>query len=268
MKKLALVLGGGSAKGYAHIGVLKVLEKHGIKPDLIVGTSMGALVGGMYAAGKSVNEMEEMTKSVTSLGGFSLISTLFKGNLLSADKITKVITKELGEAAHSDCKIPFVAIATELKTGKEKRFDKGLLRDSILSSTAIPGVFPKHKVGDKYYVDGGMVNNLGEDVARELMPDAVVLSVDVIGQYEKQLEALKLKTLEHILNVSTMRTQMITEMKPNLADLRIIITQPTVSLLDFSAETVQRAIRNGKNATTRNITKIKELLGMETNLKK
>ena len=91
MKKLALVLGGGSAKGYAHIGVIKQLEKQGLKPDLIVGTSMGALVGGMYAAGKKIEEIEQMALKFTSMGSFSLISTLFKDNILNIDKIKKIL---------------------------------------------------------------------------------------------------------------------------------------------------------------------------------
>ena len=94
MKKLALVLGGGAAKGYAHIGVIKVLEKHGIKPDLIVGTSMGALVGGMYAVGKDTSYMEKLVSKFNSLGNFSLISTLFKGNILNIKKVTKILDDE------------------------------------------------------------------------------------------------------------------------------------------------------------------------------
>ena len=84
MKKLALVLGGGASKGYAHIGVIKVLEKNGLKPDLIVGTSMGALVGALYAIGKDVPYMERLVSNFNSIGNFSLLSTLFKGNVLWA----------------------------------------------------------------------------------------------------------------------------------------------------------------------------------------
>ena len=90
MKKLALVLGGGSAKGYAHIGVIKVLERHGIKPDLIVGTSMGALVGAMYALGRDVPYMENLVSTFNSIGSFSLISTIFKGNVLNINKVKKI----------------------------------------------------------------------------------------------------------------------------------------------------------------------------------
>ena len=94
MKKLALVLGGGAAKGYAHIGVLKVLEKNGLKPDLIVGTSMGALVGGMYACGKSSEHIEKLVANFNSIGNFSLISTIFKGNVLNINKVKKILDKE------------------------------------------------------------------------------------------------------------------------------------------------------------------------------
>ena len=94
MKKFALVLGGGAAKGYAHIGVIKTLEKHGIKPDLIVGTSMGALVGAMYATGKSVEYMEQLVSQFNNIGNFSLVSTLFKGNVLNISKSNSPVSRE------------------------------------------------------------------------------------------------------------------------------------------------------------------------------
>ena len=122
MKKLALVLGGGAAKGYAHIGVLKVLEKNGIKPDLIVGTSMGALVGGMYALGKTTEELEKMASKFNSIGGFSLYGTLFKGNVLNIAKVKKIFNENFKDTKQEETQIKFVAIATDLKKGEPKIF--------------------------------------------------------------------------------------------------------------------------------------------------
>lgn len=260
MKKLALVLGGGAAKGYAHIGVLKELEKHGIVPDLIVGTSMGALVGGMYAAGKSVAQLEKLASNFNSLGSFDLISTLFKDNMLNINKVKKILDKELENKTYKDCKIKFVSIATNIETGEETRFDSGLIKEGVLASISIPGVFPRCKLNGKLYADGGIVNNLPEDIAREIMPDAVIVSVDVIGDYAKQVETCKLKTLESVLNAMTIFITNTIKQKPQYADLRLTMSMPSVSQLDFRSTTSEKTIRKGQLFTKKHIAKIEELL--------
>ena len=262
MKKLALVLGGGAAKGYAHIGVLKVLEKHGIKPDLIVGTSMGALIGGMYAAGMPINEMKNVAENFNSIGSFSIISTLFKGNLINTKKVNKLLEKKFNGKKHEDCDIPFVAVATELNTGKEMHFSSGLMSESVMASISIPGVFPYVKLGENLYCDGGLLNNLAEDVARKMMPDAVVVSVDVLGDYAKIYEKCKFKTLGSFINSNTLMLTNAIKNKPKYADVRITITQPTVHQLDFDGKKVSKTISHGVTAANKNIKQIKELLGV------
>lgn len=262
MKKLALVLGGGAAKGYAHIGVLKVLEKHGIKPDLIIGTSMGALVGGIYSAGFSTEKMTELAEKFNSIGSFSLISTLFKGNIINTNRVKKLIEKQLGETKHEDCDIKFVSIAAELSTGKEKHFTTGLLKNSIMASISIPGIFPSVQIGEHEYCDGGILNNLAENVARDLMPDAVVVSVDVLGDYAKIVEKSKFKALSTLINANTLMLTNAMKNKPILADVRLTITQPKVKQLDFNGKHVQSIISHGVTETNKYIKKIKELLGV------
>lgn len=262
MKKLALVLGGGAAKGYAHIGVIKVLEKHGIKPDLIVGTSMGALVGGMYAMGKDVAYMEKLISKFNSIGNFSLVSTLFKGNVLNINKVKKILNNEFGTLKHKDAPIKFVCVATDMKTGCPKNFYEGSLKDNIMASISIPGIFPSVKTEESIYCDGGLVNNLAEDVAREIMPDAVLVSVDVIGEYSKQVEHLKFKTMENLLNAITIMTQNVVKNKPILADIRITLSLPSVSMMNFSSELAVKTIKRGEAVGKKHIAQIKELLGV------
>ena len=262
MKKLALVLGGGSAKGYAHIGVIKVLEKHGIRPDLIVGTSMGALIGGMYACGKDIPYMERLISKFNSLGNFSLISTIFKGNVLNINKVKKILDREFAETKQEETPIKFACVATNMKTGEPKNFTSGKLKDNVMASISIPGIFPNAKINGEVYCDGGLVNNLAEDVARELMPDAVVLSVDVIGEYSKQVEHIKFKTLENLINSITIMTQNVVKNKPVLADIRLTLSLPQVSMLNFSSELGLKTIKKGELIANKNIKKIKELLGV------
>ena len=262
MKKLALVLGGGAAKGYAHIGVIKVLEKHGIKPDLIVGTSMGALVGAMYATGKDVQYMEKLVGKFNGIGNFSLISTLFKGNVLNINKVKKIFNQEFSNALQETTQIKFVCVATDMKTGEPKNFTQGLLKDNVMASISIPGIFPSMKIGENVYCDGGLVNNLAEDVAREILPDAVIVSVDVIGEYSKQVEKLKFKTMENLINAITIMTQNVVKNKPILADVRLQLSLPQVSLMNFSSDLAPKTIHKGELLAKKHIEEIKELLGV------
>lgn len=265
MKKLALVLGGGAAKGYAHIGVLKVLEKYGLKPDLIVGTSMGALVGGLYATGKTCQDLEQLALKFNSLGNFSLMSALFKGNILNIKKVNRILDKEFGQTKQEDTKIKFVAVATDIKKGTPKFFETGVLKDNVRASISIPGIFPTVTIDGNVYCDGGVVNNLAEDVAREIMPDAVIVSVDVIGEYSKQVEKHKIKTLENLINALTIMTQNVVKNKPTLANVRITLSMPNVSILNFSAETAEKTINKGVIETKKRIKEIKNLLLGENN---
>lgn len=262
MKKFALVLGGGAAKGYAHIGVIKALEKQGLKPDLIVGTSMGALVGGLYAMGKEISYLEELVSKFNSIGNFSLYSTLFNGNVLNISKVRKIFSKEFGETKQEDTPIKFICVATDMLTGKPKNFEVGSLKDNIMASIAIPGVFPTVHIGSRVYADGGLVNNLPEDVAREFLPDAVVVSVDVIGEYSKQVEHHKIKTMANLINAINIMTQNTVKNKPVLADIRIEMSLPKVSMLNFSSELGLKTIKSGTRITNKYMEQIKELIGV------
>ena len=263
MKKFALVLGGGSAKGFAHIGVLKVLEKHGLKPDLIVGTSMGALVGAGYVCGNDLLDLEKIALKFNSIGYVNLYTALFKDNVISIGKIKKTLDKMIGTKKIEELPIKYVAVATELNTGNEYLFTEGDLVTAVLASTSMPAVFPRVKIGQNYYCDGGLVNNLAEDVARRIMPDAVIVSVDVIGDYAKQIEKMRIKSIETILNACTLMTTNVIKNRKQDADIRIEISQPHISQMDFRKENVEKSIKKGENITRKYVQQIKDLLGIK-----
>lgn len=260
MKKFALVLGGGASKGYAHVGVLKVLEENGIKPDLIVGTSMGAMVGGMYALGKTISELENMAFGFKSIGRFSLSTTLSKGHLLNVDKVKSFLIKNAGDEKIESCNIKFASVATDLGNAKSHVFKHGKIRDAIMASISIPCLFPNFVVNGKEYCDGGLTDQVPEDIAKKLMPDAIIISVDPLGDYTKQKESNKLKLVETALNASMIMVTNNVLSKGILADLRISISQPEVSQTDFSKKTAQIAIANGEKSCKKYIKRIKELL--------
>ena len=262
MKKLALVLGGGATKGYAHIGVIKVLEDNGIKPSLIVGTSMGAVVGGVYASGKTTEHLIRISKQLTKnkIMDFNIFSALFTTGIMSGKKLKKVLYQEIGNVTHSELKIPFVAIATNILNGSCVLLQDGLVLDSILASTAIPGVYPMIDEDNQILCDGGLVNNVADDVAKKLAKDYVILSVDVIGDYYKQVENTKIKVMGATVNSLTLMQTQITKLKGNFSDIRLKITQPDVSQMSFDVESIEKSIDYGIKSMQRNVTKLKKLL--------
>ncbi|MBQ7798325.1 MAG: patatin-like phospholipase family protein [Clostridia bacterium] len=262
MKKLALVLGGGASKGYAHIGVLKVLEDNGIKPSLIVGTSMGAIIGGAYTSGLNCDYLIEISKKLTrkKLMDFNLFSTFFSSSIMSGKKLKRVLKQEIGDITHADLYIPFVAIATDIMDGKLVILKQGDVVDNILASSAIPGVYPIVQKNNQTLCDGGLLNNVPDDIARDLRHDYIVLSVDVIADYKKQVESSKIKIMGLTINALTLMQTQITKLKGNNSDLRVNISQPDVSQMSFDEQSIKKSIEYGEISMQKNISKLKKLL--------
>lgn len=262
MKKLALVLGGGASKGFAHIGVLKVLEQNGIKPSLIVGTSMGAIIGGAYASGMSCNRLEIISNNLTKnkLLDFNVISTFFSTGIMSGKKLKRVLEREIGNIMHEQLDIPFVAIATNILDGKLEILQEGYLVNNLLASSAIPGVFPVVNLGGKMLCDGGLLCNVPDEIAKKLKKDYIVLSVDVIGSYSKQVETSKIKIMGLTINALTLMQSEITRLKGNNSDLRIKVSQPDVTQMSFDKISIEKSINYGELEMKKHITKLKNLL--------
>lgn len=175
---VSLVLGSGGARGYAHIGVIEELEKRGLKIKSVAGSSMGALVGGLYAAGK----LEEYKAWVLTLG-FSDIMNLVSltpesGGMINADRVFDKIYSLIGDVKIEELPIKYTAIATNITTRKEVRFSNGRLIDAIRASIAIPTVFLPVKKGDELLVDGGILNPLPLSVVQNDGSDYII-AVDV-----------------------------------------------------------------------------------------
>lgn len=177
---IALVLSGGGAKGLAHLGVLEQLEEIGIHPDIIVGTSMGAIIGGAYAEGMSLSEMKDAIHIFIKEDRFSKakLSLLDKGvlGLYDSDVIISFFKRYLDDRRIEDLPTRFVAIATNLKDGKVEYFTKGDLATCIMASSAVPGIFTPVKIGGDLYCDGGLIENLGVEIAHKMGADLVIAS--------------------------------------------------------------------------------------------
>jgi len=170
--KIGLALGGGAAYGLAHIGVLKVLEENGIKPGIIAGTSVGALIGGLYASGCTIEEVEAAAREFDWLNTVKF--TIPKEGLISFERLDEFIDKHAKVKKIEDTKIKFAVIAANLLDGKVEVMEKGPLPISIRASCGLPGIFIPTAHNNKLFVDGGVLNNVPTDVAKSMGADFVI----------------------------------------------------------------------------------------------
>jgi NTE family protein len=181
---LGLVLGGGAAKGYAHIGVIKVLDEIGVRPDIIVGASMGSLVGGFYAAGFTGKRMEEIAVQVDKRKkGWLFPIRLNKRGFIDGRRVLKYLTGHLGATKIEDLPLKYAALATDIENRIELVINRGSLVSAIRSSIAIPVVFTPFEHGGRILTDGGFVNPVPFTVAQDMGADRII-AVNVLPRFE------------------------------------------------------------------------------------
>ncbi len=177
-KKLGIALGSGSARGWAHIGVLNVLADEGIQVDCISGTSIGAVVGAVYSIG-DMSAFEKFTRSIDWRGIASLIDVTFPGSgLIPGKRLFRMLSEYYKDIRIEDLPIPYCAIAADVRTGEEIRFTSGKLMDAVRASVSIPGVLTPYKYEGRILVDGGIVNPVPVNAAREMGAE-IVIAVDL-----------------------------------------------------------------------------------------
>jgi NTE family protein len=175
---IGLVLGSGAARGFAHIGVMRALQAHGIKPDIIVGTSMGALVGGCYATNQ-LDTLEAWARSLTMRRVIGYLDIRIGGSgLIGGGRLANRLQESVGESSIEDLPIRFAAIATEIGTGHEVWLTHGSLSLAVRASYALPGIFPPVQLGGRWLVDGALVNPVPVSAARA-MGARVVIAVNM-----------------------------------------------------------------------------------------
>ena len=182
---LAIALGGGLARGLAHIGVLKALNKHNIYPSIITGTSIGAVVGGCYLAGK-LDALEDWAASLNRYTILSYIDFRVRSaGLIGGKRLKDTLASHFGDMKLEDLPYPMVCIATDLSTGQEVWIRKGKITDGMTASFALPGVFPPVEYDDRLLVDGALVNPCPVSPCQALgarMTIAVDLNTDLMGK--------------------------------------------------------------------------------------
>jgi len=254
--KVALVLGGGAARGFAHIGVIKALEAQGIFPDMVVGTSAGSLVEALYAAGnngfalqKLAMEMDEAAISDWSVPLFSQSSGVIKG-----EAVQLYVNRAVNNQPIEKLKIPFGAVATDLHTGQAILFRRGNTGAAVRASSAVPGVFQPMKISGATYVDGGLVSPVPVSFARKMGADFVI-AVNISVQPDAQPAS---GTLEVLLQTFAIMGQSLNQYELRGADIVIRPELATMKGSDFQQRNV--AIMAGERATTALMGEIKQRL--------
>src|SRR3989344_7924563 len=262
IKKIGLALGGGGAKGLAHIGVIKALLDAGIKIDYIAGTSMGALVGGWYAATGDIRALEDFIVHIKRNDIFP-VKEIIKhkdGTLFKGESIADKLRKELKNIKIEDCKIPFAALATNAKNGDEVRLKTGDLVDAIRASVALPIVFAPVAINGQLLIDGGLVNPVPADVVKDMGADYVI-AVDVSSKWFAAPE--ELATTHDIYGVVSSALSIIEYQiaKNILKNADLVLRPPVMSYNWIEFNKAQEIIKAGEQELELNLREIRRKTG-------
>ncbi len=172
--RIGLALGSGSARGWAHIGVLRALAEAGIAPDIVCGTSIGSLVGGAFVT-RQLDAVEAWARGISLLDIVGLMDVMrVRGGFIAGERIFDGLRAIQTDVRIEDLPIPFAAVATDFTTGREIWLQQGSLLDAVRASTSLPGIFPPFRSGEQWLVDGGLVNPVPVSVCRALGADVVI----------------------------------------------------------------------------------------------
>ena len=254
---IALALGGGGAKGFAHIGVIKVLESHGIKPKIVTGTSAGSFVGSLYASGKSPYQLQHIALTFKESDIRDL--TLNRQGFIAGQKLQDFVNQHVANKPIEKFPIRFAAVATRLDNGRKADFIKGNAGQAVRASCSIPNVFVPATIGGTQYVDGGLVSPIPVQTAKAMGAD-LVIAVDISARPTGNQPVNMWGLLDQTLNI--MGQQSINQ---ELAQANIVI-QPKVGhigTLDLKAS--HQTILEGEKAAQLQVKAIQQAI---TNFKK
>ena len=234
--RIGVALGGGAFRGLAHIGCLQVLEENGIKPDIIAGTSMGSLVGGVYACGMDLKMMERFCYTISEKDLVDV--TRPKEGLIAGNRIELMLRTLTGNRTFEQTKIDFAAVATDLALGERAVLREGYVYQAIRASISIPAIFTPYRIGSRTYVDGGVVDRVPIEAVHEMGADYVI-GIDV-GYHggEVECEGNIVKIIMHTMEVMEWQ---IMQRTVNTADINIVPQLAHINLASTAqaAETVR-----------------------------
>ncbi len=247
--RIGLALGGGAARGFAHIGVIQVLEENGIRPDLVVGTSAGSLVAAMYASGRSGHEMASLAQSMDE-GVLTDWSFPMRG-LIRGEALARYAREQTGGRSIEQMKLPLGIVATDLDSGAPILFQRGDTGAAVRASSAVPAVFQPVRIGSREYVDGGLVSPVPVRFARQMGAE-MVIAVDISSPPEGNATSDAMKML---LQTFSIMGRSINQFELKDADVVLRPLLAGVSSADFAAR--MKAIQAGREVALKLLPEMK-----------
>lgn len=254
--RLGLALGGGAARGFAHIGVIQVLEENGIKVDLVAGTSAGSLVAALYASGKNGREMQTLAEGMDE-GAITDWSFPLRG-LIRGEALARFIRDKTGGKGIEQMVVPLGIVATDLSDGSPILFRSGDTGTAVRASSAVPAVFQPVKIGQREYVDGGLVSPVPVRFARE-MGAQLIVAVDITSPPEKDPPGDAFRMLMQTFSIMG---RSINSFELRDADVLVRPRLDGVSSADFTAR--RRAIQAGRDAAQAVLPLIRQRIAEKT----
>ncbi len=238
--KIGIALGGGAAKGFAHVGVIKMLEANGFAPAVVAGTSAGSVVGALYASGINAFELQQKAIAMDEANIRDLQWS--SGGLVLGQKLEDYVNEQVHRKPMEQLAKPFVAVATRLEDGERTAFSRGNTGQAVRASSSVPGVFQPVSIGKFHYVDGGVVSPVPVDAARQLGAD-VVIAVDISSKASGKAPGDMLGTLNQSIAIMGQKLG-----QAELARADVIIRPKVLDLgpVDFSQRAA--AIVEGEKA--------------------
>ncbi len=253
--KWGLALGGGAARGFAHVGVLQVLEEAGLKPDLVVGTSAGSVVAAFYASGKNGTQLQKVAESMEEATITDWTVPLLGRGMMRGDALARYVSNQTGGRRIEELKIPLGVVATDLNSGQAVLFQLGDIGTAVRASSSVPSVFEPVRIGTREFVDGGLVSPVPVRFARQMGAE-YVMAVDI----SSAPEAAKTNDMFQILmQTFTIMGKSINSFELREADLVVRPALNGVGSADFSAR--KRSIDAGRAAMLQALPKLRAALG-------
>jgi NTE family protein len=240
--KIGLALGGGAARGFAHVGVIQVLEEAGIRPDFVAGTSAGSLVAAIYASGKNGAQLQRVAETMEEATIADWTLPLFSRGVLRGDALARYVNTQVSGRLIEDMPLSLGIVATDLNTGGDVVFQRGDTGTAVRASSAVPAVFQPVKISGHEYVDGGLVSPVPVRAARKMGAE-LIIAVDISSPPEGNLAG---GTLEILLQTFSIMGKSINTFELRDADVVVRPALNGVSSSDFSAR--KRSIEAGRKA--------------------
>ena len=249
--KIGLALGGGAARGFAHVGVIQVLEEAGLKPDFVVGTSAGSLVAALYASGRSAQQLQQVAETMEEATFADWTLPIFSRGMLRGEALARYVNAQVGNKLIEQMPLPLGIVATDLNTGMGVLFQRGDAGTAVRASSAVPALFLPVKIGTQEYVDGGLVSPVPVRYAKQMGAE-LVIAVDISSAPEGNPSD---GTLQILLQTFAIMGKSINSYELRDADVVVRPALVGVGSAEFTAR--RRAIEAGRAAMTRSLPQLK-----------